>query len=61
VKAIHFFLCLLLSASTGFTLNNLGATPATTTTASTGLSLGGALAGLGGSLFQSGNTATSGN
>ncbi|XP_052047237.1 nucleoporin p58/p45 isoform X2 [Apodemus sylvaticus] len=48
------------AASTGFTLNNLGATPATTTTASTGLSLGGALAGLGGSLFQSGNTATSG-
>lgn len=48
------------AASTGFTLNNLGATPATTTAASTGLSLGGALAGLGGSLFQSGNTATSG-
>ncbi|XP_062958173.1 nucleoporin p58/p45 [Cynocephalus volans] len=48
------------AASTGFTLNNLGGTTATTTTASTGLSLGGALAGLGGSLFQSTNTATSG-
>nr|XP_004670589.1 nucleoporin p58/p45 isoform X1 [Jaculus jaculus] len=47
------------AASTGFTLNNLGATTATTTTGSTGLSLGGALAGLGGSLFQT-NTATSG-
>lgn len=48
------------AASTGFTLNNLGGTTATTTTASTGLSLGGALAGLGGSLFQSTNTAASG-
>ncbi|XP_034859562.1 nucleoporin p58/p45 isoform X1 [Mirounga leonina] len=48
------------AASTGFTLNNLGGTTATTTTASTSLSLGGALAGLGGSLFQSSNTATSG-
>uniref|UniRef100_A0A8C8Z573 Nucleoporin 58 n=1 Tax=Prolemur simus TaxID=1328070 RepID=A0A8C8Z573_PROSS len=48
------------AASTGFTLNNLGGTTATTTTASTGLSLGGALAGLGGSLFQSANTATTG-
>ncbi|XP_042541302.1 nucleoporin p58/p45 isoform X4 [Dipodomys spectabilis] len=48
------------TASTGFTLNNLGGTAATTTTASTGLSLGGTLAGLGGSLFQSANTATSG-
>lgn len=48
------------AASTGFTLNNMGGTTATTTTASTGLSLGGALAGLGGSLFQSANTATSG-
>lgn len=48
------------AASTGFTLNNLGGTAATTTTASTGLSLGGSLAGLGGSLFQSTNTATSG-
>nr|XP_023408840.1 nucleoporin p58/p45 [Loxodonta africana] len=46
------------AASTGFTLNNLGGT--TTTTASTGLSLGGALPGLGGSLFQSTNTATPG-
>ncbi|XP_045149903.1 nucleoporin p58/p45 isoform X2 [Echinops telfairi] len=48
------------AASTGFTLNNLGGTPATTTTASTGLSLGGALAGLGGSLFQSTNTPAAG-
>ncbi|XP_019592004.2 nucleoporin p58/p45 isoform X1 [Rhinolophus sinicus] len=48
------------AASTGFTLNNLGGTTATTTTASTGLSLGGALAGLGSSLFQSANTAASG-
>uniref|UniRef100_A0A8C3X8M4 Nucleoporin 58 n=1 Tax=Catagonus wagneri TaxID=51154 RepID=A0A8C3X8M4_9CETA len=48
------------AASTGFTLNNLGGTTATTTTASTGLSLGGALAGLGGSLFQNTNTAASG-
>ncbi|XP_036914711.1 nucleoporin p58/p45 [Sturnira hondurensis] len=48
------------AASTGFSLNNLGGTSATTTTASTGLSLGGALAGLGGSLFQSTNTAASG-
>ncbi|XP_004386620.1 nucleoporin p58/p45 isoform X1 [Trichechus manatus latirostris] len=48
------------AASAGFTLNNLGGTTATTTPASTGLSLGGALAGLGGSLFQSNNTATSG-
>eukprot|EP00071_Canis_lupus_P051329 XP_534528.2 nucleoporin p58/p45 isoform X1 [Canis lupus familiaris] len=48
------------SASTGFTLNNLGGTTATTTSSSTSLSLGGALAGLGGSLFQSSNTATSG-
>ncbi|XP_059539994.1 nucleoporin p58/p45 isoform X1 [Myotis daubentonii] len=47
------------AASTGFTLNNLGGTTATTT-ASAGLSLGGALAGLGGSLFQSTSTATSG-
>uniref|UniRef100_A0A8C0LHX9 Nucleoporin 58 n=1 Tax=Canis lupus dingo TaxID=286419 RepID=A0A8C0LHX9_CANLU len=47
------------SASTGFTLNNLGGTTATTTSSSTSLSLGGALAGLGGSLFQSSNTATS--
>ncbi|XP_044943747.1 ligand of Numb protein X 2-like [Mustela putorius furo] len=48
------------AASTRFTLNNLGGTTATTTTPSTSLSLGGALAGLGGSLFQSSNTATSG-
>uniref|UniRef100_A0A4X1TZ79 Nucleoporin 58 n=2 Tax=Sus scrofa TaxID=9823 RepID=A0A4X1TZ79_PIG len=48
------------AASTGFTLNNLSGTTATTTTASTGLSLGGALAGLGGSLFQNTNTAASG-
>ncbi|NWZ78149.1 NUP58 protein, partial [Poecile atricapillus] len=44
------------AGTTGFTLN-LGGTTAPTTTASTGLSLGGALAGLGGSLFQ--NTSTS--
>ncbi|KAB1267811.1 Nucleoporin p58/p45 [Camelus dromedarius] len=50
----------LFAASTGFTLNNLGGTTATTTSASAGLSLGGALAGLGGSLFQSTNTAASG-
>ncbi|XP_032171165.1 nucleoporin p58/p45 isoform X3 [Mustela erminea] len=48
------------AASTGFTLNNLGGTTATTTTPSTSLSLGGALPGLGSSLFQSSNTATSG-
>ncbi|XP_038617454.1 nucleoporin p58/p45 isoform X4 [Tachyglossus aculeatus] len=48
------------AASSGFTLN-LGGTPATTTTASTGLSLGGALAGLGGALFQNTNTAASGD
>ncbi|XP_027690916.1 nucleoporin p58/p45 [Vombatus ursinus] len=47
------------AASTGFSLN-LGATPATTTTSSTGLSLGGSLPGLGTSLFQNTNTATSG-
>ncbi|XP_045834008.1 nucleoporin p58/p45 isoform X2 [Meles meles] len=50
----------LASTPAGFTLNNLGGTTATTTTASTSLSLGGALAGLGGSLFQSSNTAASG-
>ncbi|XP_017507236.3 nucleoporin p58/p45 isoform X1 [Manis javanica] len=48
------------AASTGFTLNNLGGTTATSSSASTGLSLGGALSGLGGSLFQSTNTAASG-
>ena len=50
----------LFIASTGFTLNNLSGTAATTTTASTGLSLGGALTGLGGSLFQGTSTSTSG-
>ncbi|KAF1673015.1 NUP58 protein, partial [Pygoscelis papua] len=45
--------------TTGFTLN-LGGTTAPTTTASTGLSLGGALAGLGGSLFQNTSTAATG-
>ncbi|XP_069738896.1 nucleoporin p58/p45 isoform X2 [Phaenicophaeus curvirostris] len=45
------------AGTTGFTLN-LGGTTAPTTTASTGLSLGGALAGLGGSLFQNTSTAT---
>lgn len=50
----------LFIASTGFTLNNLSGTAATTTTASTGLSLGGALTGLGGSLFQGTSTASSG-
>ncbi|NXE35852.1 NUP58 protein, partial [Ptilorrhoa leucosticta] len=47
------------AGSTGFTLN-LGGTTAPTTTASTGLSLGGALAGLGGSLFQNTSTAATG-
>ncbi|NXE20311.1 NUP58 protein, partial [Ardeotis kori] len=47
------------AGATGFTLN-LGGTAAPTTTASTGLSLGGALAGLGGSLFQSTSTAATG-
>ncbi|XP_030305154.1 nucleoporin p58/p45 isoform X6 [Calypte anna] len=47
------------AGTTGFTLN-LGGTTAPTTTASTGLSLGGALAGLGGSLFQSTSTAATG-
>ncbi|KFV75610.1 Nucleoporin p58/p45, partial [Dryobates pubescens] len=45
------------AGTTGFTLN-LGGTTAPTTTASTGLSLGGALTGLGGSLFQNTSTAT---
>ncbi|NXP79252.1 NUP58 protein, partial [Ramphastos sulfuratus] len=44
------------AGTTGFTLN-LGGTTAPTTTASTGLSLGGALTGLGGSLFQNTSTA----
>ncbi|NWW22201.1 NUP58 protein, partial [Falcunculus frontatus] len=47
------------AGTTGFTLN-LGSTTAPTTTASTGLSLGGALAGLGGSLFQNTSTAATG-
>ncbi|NWI41178.1 NUP58 protein, partial [Picathartes gymnocephalus] len=47
------------AGTSGFTLN-LGGTTASTTTASTGLSLGGALAGLGGSLFQNTSTAATG-
>ncbi|NWV71035.1 NUP58 protein, partial [Malurus elegans] len=47
------------AGTTGFTLN-LGGTTAPTTTASTGLSLGGALAGLGGSLFQNTSAAATG-
>ncbi|XP_074716072.1 nucleoporin p58/p45 isoform X4 [Strix uralensis] len=47
------------AGTTGFTLN-LGGTTAPTTSASTGLSLGGALAGLGGSLFQNTSTAATG-
>ncbi|NXJ96527.1 NUP58 protein, partial [Corythaixoides concolor] len=47
------------AGTTGFTLN-LGGTTASTTTASTGLSLGGALAGLGGSLFQNTSTTATG-
>ncbi|NWW06655.1 NUP58 protein, partial [Oreocharis arfaki] len=47
------------AGTTGFTLN-LGGTTAPTTTASSGLSLGGALAGLGGSLFQNTSTAATG-
>ncbi|XP_019379334.1 PREDICTED: nucleoporin p58/p45 [Gavialis gangeticus] len=47
------------AGSGGFTLN-LGGTTAATTTAPTGLSLGGALAGLGGSLFQNTSTAATG-
>ncbi|XP_052527158.1 nucleoporin p58/p45 isoform X1 [Tympanuchus pallidicinctus] len=47
------------AGTTGFTLN-LGGTTAPTTTASTGLSLGGTLAGLGGSLFQNTSTAATG-
>ncbi|NXG72355.1 NUP58 protein, partial [Baryphthengus martii] len=47
------------AGTTGFTLN-LGGTTAPTTTASTGLSLGGALPGLGGSLFQNTSTAAAG-
>ncbi|XP_054240601.1 nucleoporin p58/p45 isoform X2 [Indicator indicator] len=47
------------AGTTGFSLN-LGGTTAPTTTASTGLSLGGTLTGLGGSLFQNTSTATAG-
>ncbi|XP_040439377.1 nucleoporin p58/p45 isoform X2 [Falco naumanni] len=47
------------AGTTGFTLN-LGGSTAPTTTASTGLPLGGALAGLGGSLFQNTSTAATG-
>ncbi|NXX46054.1 NUP58 protein, partial [Tricholaema leucomelas] len=47
------------AGTTGFTLN-LGGTTAPATTASTGLSLGGALTGLGGSLFQNTSTAAAG-
>ncbi|XP_077197852.1 nucleoporin p58/p45 isoform X1 [Paroedura picta] len=47
------------AGSSGFTLN-LGGTAAPTTTVSTGLSLGGALAGLGGTLFPSASTAATG-
>ncbi|XP_015133489.1 nucleoporin p58/p45 isoform X1 [Gallus gallus] len=47
------------AGTTGFTLN-LGGTTAPTTTASTGLSLGGTLAGLGGSLFQNTSTTATG-
>lgn len=47
------------AGSSGFTLN-LGGTAPTTTTVSTGLSLGGALAGLGGTLFQNASTAATG-
>uniref|UniRef100_A0A8C6ZDM9 Nucleoporin 58 n=1 Tax=Nothoprocta perdicaria TaxID=30464 RepID=A0A8C6ZDM9_NOTPE len=47
------------AGTTGFTLN-LGGTAAPTTTASTGLSFGGGLAGLGSSLFQNTSTAATG-
>ncbi|KAL8190977.1 UNVERIFIED_CONTAM: hypothetical protein K2H54_066320 [Gekko kuhli] len=47
------------AGSSGFTLN-LGGAAAPTTTVSTGLSLGGALAGLGGTLFPSASTAATG-
>ncbi|XP_033002245.1 nucleoporin p58/p45 isoform X3 [Lacerta agilis] len=47
------------TGSTGFTLN-LGGTAAPTTTVSTGLSLGGALAGLGGTLFANASSAATG-
>ncbi|XP_067569805.1 nucleoporin p58/p45 isoform X2 [Pseudorca crassidens] len=48
------------AASTGFTLSSLSGTAAAATTAPAGLSLGGALTGLGGPLFQSASTAASG-
>ncbi|XP_022430221.1 nucleoporin p58/p45 isoform X2 [Delphinapterus leucas] len=48
------------AASTGFTLSSLSGTAAAATTAPAGLSLGGALTGLGGPLFQSTSTAASG-
>uniref|UniRef100_A0A8C6VFE6 Nucleoporin 58 n=1 Tax=Naja naja TaxID=35670 RepID=A0A8C6VFE6_NAJNA len=48
------------AGSSGFTLN-LGGTTAPTTTVSTGLSLGGALTGLGGTLFPNASTATTGD
>ncbi|XP_054829357.1 nucleoporin p58/p45 isoform X2 [Eublepharis macularius] len=47
------------AGSSGFTLN-LGGTAAPTSTVSTGLSLGGALAGLGGTLFPNASTAATG-
>ncbi|XP_034266429.1 nucleoporin p58/p45 isoform X2 [Pantherophis guttatus] len=47
------------AGSSGFTLN-LGGTTAPTTTVSTGLSLGGALTGLGGTLFPNASTSTTG-
>ncbi|XP_066475842.1 nucleoporin p58/p45 isoform X1 [Tiliqua scincoides] len=47
------------AGSSGFTLN-LGGTAPPTTTVSTGLSLGGALAGLGGTLFPNASTAATG-
>ncbi|XP_058041606.1 nucleoporin p58/p45-like [Ahaetulla prasina] len=47
------------AGSSGFTLN-LGGTIAPTTTVSTGLSLGGALTGLGGTLFPNASTSTTG-
>nr|XP_058897987.1 nucleoporin p58/p45 isoform X6 [Kogia breviceps] len=48
------------AASTGFTLSSLSGTAAAATTAPAGLSLGGALTGLGGPLFQSASAAASG-
>ncbi|XP_059984707.1 nucleoporin p58/p45 isoform X9 [Lagenorhynchus albirostris] len=48
------------AASTGFPLSSLSGTAAAAATAPAGLSLGGALAALGGPLFQSASTAASG-